>query len=571
MRRYRLHDLLRAAAVTWLAACSSGPSAPATTADAVGDTALDASGGDAVSDALEGTDAAGATDAMALTDAAAGTDATAVTDAAAGTDAGSDTVAATDASAGTDVATGTDASSGSDAAASDVIKDTTIGPKLPFPCLDPQPVVVQGQDTGVDVCANGMIRRREAKACPAYQPNPAFTCGDSGWEGGCKTDADCPTGPCQAGGFIPGCACVAGCQTDADCGQGNVCLCGPQVGTCVPSACTSDADCGAGSCGTYDSQPGCQIIAMACQTEGDECAVDADCSTNGGVCTWDSDKGRRYCAPFSCAIGRPFAVDGSWRTAGLADRTDWREPDVKAGVVDLTGLSSDARAALGGWWQEAGAMEHASVASFARLTLELMAVGAPPDLLARSQQAGLDEVRHAERCFALASQYLGRNVGPGRLAIGGSLRQPVLAEIAAAAAAEGCVWETCAALEARVAANTARDPALAHLLGQIADDEANHAELAWDLVRWALQAGRDKAERSAVRAAVAAALDAASAALQNAGAGTDALSAGDAAARDAGQDRVPAGYGVLGAAEQRRLRAHALAQVIAPARARLGL
>lgn len=562
MRRYRLHDLLRAAAVTWLAACSSGPSTPATSADAASDTAADTTApldvGDAAgTDTAGATDAAAATDAIAQSDSAAGTDASAVTDASAG----SDGTGGSDTAVGSDTTGGTDASVGSDASSTDVFKDTTVGPKLPYPCLDPQPIVVQGQDTGVDVCANGMIRRREAKACPAYQPNPAFTCPSSGWEGGCQTDADCPAGPCKPGGFIPGCACVAGCQTDADCGQGSVCLCGPEVGTCVPSACTSDADCGAGSCGTYDSQPGCQFIAMACQTEGDECAVDADCSGSGGVCTWDAEKGRRWCAPFSCAIGRPFAVEGSWRTAGSALRSDWRDAGADVVDVDLAGLSAAERTALGQWWQQAGAMEHASVASFARLTLELMAVGAPPDLLARSQQAGLDEVRHAERCYALASRYLAVPVGPGQLAIGGALRQPVLAEIAAAAAAEGCVWETAAALEARVASATAGDPVLARWLGQIADDEANHAELAWDLVRWALQAGRDDAERAAVRSAVAAAFDQASAALLGDEAALDGAAAAD----------LPQGQGVLGAAEQRRLRLHALQQVIAPARERLGV
>ena len=43
------------------------------------------------------------------------------------------------------------------------------------------------------------------------------------------------------------------------------------------------------------------------------------------------------------------------------------------------------------------------MASFARASLELMAVAAPPGLLAACARAMVDEVRHAELTFALAS------------------------------------------------------------------------------------------------------------------------------------------------------------------------
>ncbi|MBT9554900.1 MAG: hypothetical protein IV100_02675, partial [Myxococcales bacterium] len=38
-------------------------------------------------------------------------------------------------------------------------------------------------------------------------------------------------------------------------------------------------------------------------------------------------------------------------------------------------------------WLSVAALEHASVGSFARFTLQLLAVGAPPDLLLATQQA----------------------------------------------------------------------------------------------------------------------------------------------------------------------------------------
>ena len=60
-------------------------------------------------------------------------------------------------------------------------------------------------------------------------------------------------------------------------------------------------------------------------------------------------------------------------------------------------------------WRENGRTEHASVAAFARLTLDLMALGAPPHLIASSNTDGLDEIRHTELCFSLARSIDGRS------------------------------------------------------------------------------------------------------------------------------------------------------------------
>jgi cell division septum initiation protein DivIVA len=76
-----------------------------------------------------------------------------------------------------------------------------------------------------------------------------------------------------------------------------------------------------------------------------------------------------------------------------------------------------------------------------------------------------------------------------------------LAAATAAAVREGCVNETIAALTASEQARAATDPALRAILERIARDEADHAELAWRFVDWALRAGGEP-----VRAAVASGL-----------------------------------------------------------------
>src|SRR5690349_3292760 len=65
---------------------------------------------------------------------------------------------------------------------------------------------------------------------------------------------------------------------------------------------------------------------------------------------------------------------------------------------------------------EAAAREHAAVATFARLSLELLALGAPSDLVVAAHDAALDEVRHARQSYAIASALGETVVGPDALA-----------------------------------------------------------------------------------------------------------------------------------------------------------
>lgn len=138
-------------------------------------------------------------------------------------------------------------------------------------------------------------------------------------------------------------------------------------------------------------------------------------------------------------------------------------------------------------WLAAAQAEHASIASFNRFSLQLLAVGAPGRLVERCQQAALDEARHTKLCFEIGSVYLGQAVGPGALPMTGlestrfDLQSLVLGTIE-----EGCIGESLAALEARAAMDLAEHPALVDALRTIARDESHHAELAFETVAWAL-------------------------------------------------------------------------------------
>jgi hypothetical protein len=133
-------------------------------------------------------------------------------------------------------------------------------------------------------------------------------------------------------------------------------------------------------------------------------------------------------------------------------------------------------------------MEHASIAAFARFILQLLQVGCPPDLVGAAERALADETAHAQICFALATAYAGHPLGPGRLAIDGALPSEDLRAIARTAFVEACIGETCAALEATEAAALATDSVVKRQLTRIATDEARHAELGWQFLRWTLGA-----------------------------------------------------------------------------------
>jgi len=304
------------------------------------------------------------------------------------------------------------------------------------------------QGPGLMQCENGIVHR------PAQPAEPACT--------GCP-----PPGPVFVG-FGKN-----GCSSDADCRPGALCI------TSLEVAATTR------SCSATTGEALRQLRELfACQSPDDECAVAAQCATGqlcllaGGVRRCDVDE------PFPCGVpGRPFLVEGEGRVAPPRSSSNWCGLAFEAATdLDLRSLS-----VVAGHWQSAALLEHASIAAFARFTLQLLQLGAPLALSQASQRAMRDELEHAQRCFALAARYAGSPRGPGALPVAGALQEQSLASIVVLTFREGCVGETCAALEAAEALAVASDSHVQDTLALIARDERRHAELAWRFVAWALE------------------------------------------------------------------------------------
>ncbi|MBL9037152.1 MAG: ferritin-like domain-containing protein [Archangium sp.] len=151
--------------------------------------------------------------------------------------------------------------------------------------------------------------------------------------------------------------------------------------------------------------------------------------------------------------------------------------------------------ALARRWRENGRNEHASVAAFAHLTLDLMAVGAPPQLLTDAQRDAADEIRHAELCFSLARAIDGQPESPSPFLQAHeqrpapSSRPEALAQLAADSLIEGALLEGFSARTLAVLVQRCEDPATVALLKELAADEGRHSRHGWDVAEWCLAEG----------------------------------------------------------------------------------
>ena len=200
------------------------------------------------------------------------------------------------------------------------------------------------------------------------------------------------------------------------------------------------------------------------------------------VCTYS---GVFYLDPNHPTCGRPMAHDGRNLVAETVHGSGGWGGAPGAPVA----LPAAERARVAQWWAEAAALEHASVASFARFSLDLLRLGAPAALVTAAHQAAIDEVNHAELCFELAQRYAGRGLRPGPLDTSGVLAAARSErDILVGLVEEGCVAETIAAVDAAARQAAATDPDVVRVLGVIVRDESAHAALAWRTLRWALSA-----------------------------------------------------------------------------------
>mmetsp|Transcript_8416 Transcript_8416/g.15377 ORF Transcript_8416/g.15377 Transcript_8416/m.15377 type:complete len:397 (-) Transcript_8416:83-1273(-) len=205
----------------------------------------------------------------------------------------------------------------------------------------------------------------------------------------------------------------------------------------------------------------------------------ANLSTSGCTCSgWDSS------LPCGVVVGRLYSTSKGVCQARVV-------PEAKASAEsDWTGQKEEAAPentkdqGLAAHFLSVGLSEHASVASFSRVVLELMQLGAPAGLVNRTLVAAQEEIRHAQMAFSLAKTWSSQAFALSPLE-GLEFRPITLEEFADQTVREAVEGETPAALKAALALRFAQHGGVRDFLAAVAVEERRHAELAWATLAWA--------------------------------------------------------------------------------------
>jgi len=154
-------------------------------------------------------------------------------------------------------------------------------------------------------------------------------------------------------------------------------------------------------------------------------------------------------------------------------------------------LSPAERQRLAETWTRRSAAEYLAVSTFAVLAIDLVAAGAPADVLSLCMRAGIDEVRHAELCLRMIEIYSGKRLmpPPGMSSLPDEPTRPKLHQALANAILVSCVSETYATTVLTATRDITTDPTTHAVLTSIYSDEVMHARLGWSYLRLALEQG----------------------------------------------------------------------------------
>lgn len=237
------------------------------------------------------------------------------------------------------------------------------------------------------------------------------------------------------------------------------------------------------------------------------------------------------------------------RRAPVAERDDWRlgSGAELASALDAASPPPEKLGrVLAKAWTDCGLEAHAAVGAYARFALQLLSLGAPPQLLSGAAQAMQDETAHAQACFSMARRYAGHDVGPGPLLLDDRALPTDLTSVVLSTVQRGCIAEAVSALSAREALEHCQDAATREVLIRRQETKAQQAQLAWRFVAWALRgAGRELPDhvRVAFLTALAAKID---------------------PPPSSERDRVLLRYGVLSRSQSAALEQRVLREVVLP-------
>lgn len=154
-------------------------------------------------------------------------------------------------------------------------------------------------------------------------------------------------------------------------------------------------------------------------------------------------------------------------------------------------LTPEQRARVARVWRARTRAEYLAITTFAFLTVDMVAAGAPPDILSFAHQAAIDEIRHTEMCLRMTQIYAGETPTPDP-DLSGLPNDPALPKLHQAVTNSmliNCVVETFACTILAVVLEQTTDPCAHAVLKRILSDEVGHARLGWAFLRWGIDTG----------------------------------------------------------------------------------
>jgi hypothetical protein len=187
--------------------------------------------------------------------------------------------------------------------------------------------------------------------------------------------------------------------------------------------------------------------------------------------------------------GRPLRIQGN-SVAGEICREEgirW----AKGQRPDSSQLDEPTRVALEALWLQDARGEHASIPAFSRISWQLAMLGAPPELLEWAHKAALEEIGHAQLCFAIAEGYGNCSYSvqpiPEMWQGGFDLTDDPIELMVSETLFDGCLIEGFSAHLAAAAHMQCKDPAILAALEKIAGEEKSHTAFSWALLEWLLE------------------------------------------------------------------------------------
>jgi hypothetical protein len=228
-------------------------------------------------------------------------------------------------------------------------------------------------------------------------------------------------------------------------------------------------------------------------------------------------------------------------------------------------LAPELRAELARIWTERIPTEYRSITGFGTFAFDLIAAGAPPDIVAVCHRVCIDELRHTELAVRMVEIYGGRRPSlpreisslPAEREIG------AVAQACRSAVLLSCLGETFACTELAMLRDRAEDPVVEGVLRVFLSDEIVHARIGWAYVSHAMKTADD-----ATRASVASVIPTYVAGIASNLFGTDET---PAAVDVTNEDARLAPHGVCSMTEERDLYRKFVGDVFVPGLRALGV